>query len=371
MRRFSLNHHRSRVPALLLLCLWAVCGAAAAAQTVPQGPVITEPAAEAGGLAPQPEGETVVVETLPATGTGCCVPEDYWVVSFRGCPQNQHQCLNPCCQQYFHHTADGCLTGSDHPTFLASLIPGAPICFMIHGSYVTWESAQWDALRTFRWLRNAAPHMPMNYVYITWPSDPSCPPADLILLGRKSENMGFQFAELIRSVPREYPISFIGHSHGARIVLSTLHLLGGGQLHGYGIQHPPGASHRFRVVLAAAALDHDWLNPGERYGCALPITECLLSMRTRHDRALAFYPLRYPFAKKSLGRKGFTSKDRRKLGWLSCRVAECDVTNMIQHHHFWQYYVRFPNLAHSVVPYAYYPDIQQQQAAATPMVPAP
>lgn len=235
---------------------------------------------------------------------------------------------------------------------------------MIHGSYVRWQDVHPDAQKTFCWIRGAAPHLPLNYVYVTWPSDPHLPPFDIQALGRASARNGFYLAQIIQTIPCDHPIGFIGHSHGARLTLSTLHLLAGGRVQGCSLTYPTGASHRFRAVLAAAAIDHDWLNPGERYGCALPITECVMSMRTRKDRALAFYPLRHPFSPASLGRKGFTRRDRRKLGHLGCRVREVDVTCYIGHHHFWQFYNKHPQLAHVSAPYVYFPDVQVQPASA-------
>lgn len=304
------------------------------------------------------------------TETAYCPAETYWIVSLRCCPQKARAPICPCCADFLVRTADGCLQRSNNAEFVASLQPCVPVCLMIHGSYVTWEDAQVDAANTFRWIRGAAPHLPLHYVYITWPSDPTLPPFDLVGLGRKSARNGFQLAHLVQTIPCHNPVSFIGHSHGARMALSTLHLLGGGVVQGYSLAQPPGASHRYRAVLAAAAVDHHWLNPGERYGCALPITECVMSMRTRRDRALAFYPMRYPFAKESLGRKGFTKKDLRKLGPHACRVGEYDVTCYVEDHHFWQFYNRHAELAQLCVPYVYYPDLQQVQTGPAAAIPA-
>ena len=116
-----------------------------------------------------------------------------------------------------------------------------------------------------------------------------------------------------------------------------------------------------RAVLAAAAIDHHWLNPGERYGLALCRTECLLNLRSRRDPALALYPLRKPFGHRSLGRLGFKASDRHRLGGLSARAAELDVTRCIGSDHKWPHYYRRPELADAIVPYVYFADAVQVQ----------
>ncbi len=316
---------------------------------------------------PPADAQTLHAPQSAVTTPGqCCPAEAYWIVSLRCCPQKAHSPICPCCLDYVRRTPDGCLTRASGGEFLASLLPGVPVCLMIHGSYVNWADAQQDAQRTFCWLRGAAPHLPLNYVYITWPSDPKLPPFDLPGLGRQSARNGFHLAQLIQTIPCHHPVGIIGHSHGARMTLATMHLLGGGVVQGYSLACPPGASHRFRVVLGAAAVDHNWLNPGERYGCAMPITECLLNLRSRHDGALSAYPLSRPFFKAALGKKGFTNRDLRHLGPLACRIRECDVTPYLQQHHFWQYYNRHPALASWTVPYVYFPDVQASRGVMTP-----
>ncbi len=60
--------------------------------------------------------------------------------------------------------------------------------------------------------------------------------------------------------------------------------------------------HKIRVVLTAAAFDHDWLNPGNLYGRALCRTDALLNLVNQHDWALAFYHLRTLSSKQAVGR---------------------------------------------------------------------
>jgi len=357
MRILALFDSRRLVAACILLLAFVARAPTASAQTLP-GPQFMPVA-----------GMQQHASTLNHCGPAACPrcpAETYWIISLRCCPQKTPCPICPNCVDFLCCTPDGCMRRSDHGQFLASLLPRVPVCLMIHGSYVTWQDVPNDAQSTFCWLRGAAPQLPLNYVYVTWPSDPTLPPFDIQGLGRKSARNGFQLATLIQTIPCDHPVSFIGHSHGARMTLSTLHLLGGGVVQGYSLAQPPGASHRFRAVLGAAAVDHHWMNPGERYGCSMRVTECLLNFRSRHDGALSLYPFRRPFSKAALGKKGLTKKDIRKLGPLACRIAECDVTPYVKNHHFWQYYNGHPALALSAVPYVYFPDVQASQVVIPP-----
>lgn len=124
--------------------------------------------------------------------------------------------------------------------------------------------------------------MPLNFIYFTWPSEgpfslvpnnpfsTAIPCLDFGVLGRRAELNGFYLADLIGSLPGPTTVSLIGHSLGARTIATGLHLLGGGTVHGKARWNPADCGHRIRVVLAAAAIEHDWLNPGDRYGCAQP-----------------------------------------------------------------------------------------------------
>jgi hypothetical protein len=142
-----------------------------------------------------------------------------------------------------------------------------------------------------------------------------------------------------------------------------LHLSGGGEVQG--MTYPGSlASHRYRAVFAAAAVDHNWLNPRGRYECALPRTECIVNLRNRRDFALAFYPLHRPFAGRSLGRAGLTRRDTRKLGAESQKLINIDVTSIEGHNHMWPGYFQSPEIAAAIAPVIYFPETNQPLGAA-------
>ncbi|GAB4141921.1 MAG: hypothetical protein Tsb009_11920 [Planctomycetaceae bacterium] len=208
-----------------------------------------------------------------------------------------------------------------------------------------------------RWLRSARPGSPLNIVYFTWPSDGPFTGIfqyDILSLGRQSAFNGLYLARLISTLPKNSPISLIGHSHGARMVSSALHLLGGGAMQRYRLCKPGDCSRRIRAVFLAAAIDHDWLNPDERYHRALCPTEALLNIRNRSDLALFFYPLRRPFSRTSLARTGFTKRDQKRLGANFAKITELDVTKQIGRHHFWQFYFMEPKISQAIAPYVFF-----------------
>ncbi len=310
--------------------------------------------------------QVATVPSLPMPPAGHSVPirgprdPNYWVVSARCCKQ-QLECCQNCNFGVYRFDGPGCGRHSSLEELFASLDPHTPVCFMVHGSFVRWDTMLRDSAGTYRWLRNAAPEKPVQMVFFTWPSDDTSnliPDAidtvDARRLGRLAELNAIYLAQLITRVPNGNPISLIGHSHGARMVSATLHLLGGGTVEGRCFPRGPYNHHRIRAVLAAAAMDHDWFNPGERYDLALGSAEAMMNVRNRHDVPLLFHPTHQLFASRALGRSGVTWLDQFRLGPDACRIAECDVTAMIGCRHVWPYYYREPGLACAIRNYVYF-----------------
>jgi hypothetical protein len=217
-----------------------------------------------------------------------------------------------------------------------------------------------DSHCTFQWLRAAAPDKPLHVVFLTWPSErfiTLLPSLDVSMLGRRSEFNGFYLAQLIGHIPPEHPVSLLGHSHGARTTLSTLHLLGGGRVQGKCVGRCSRyQGHRLRAVLAAAAVDHHWLNPGERYDRAVCRSEAIVTLRNKRDRALWFYPLHKPFGRSALSHSGLHRSDRMRLGSCNSKMVEFDVAPLVGNGHMWPHYYCRPEIASALVPYLYFSD---------------
>ncbi len=282
----------------------------------------------------------------------------YWIASSRGLPQNaaKNRCRN---LEYFHRLADGRLQCTNLPMLRSQIIPGVPVCIFIHGAFVDAQSHQYESARTYNWIRQAAPHLPIQVIFYTWPSDASHKVFTPLLInqrGKWAANNAFYLADLIGQLPPECPVCLVGHSHGARTTAATLHLLGGGQVAGYTYPYNTGAHRRYRAVLAAAAFDRHWLNPGQKYGRAMSQVEGVVNLQNRGDWALNLYPFRRPFSRKAIGATGFTRWDRTRLGYESCKAIDLDVTYYVGLNHTWPHYYEEPTIAHAIVPYTYFVD---------------
>ena len=335
-----------------------------------QAPDANEPTAEI-ALPPEMTSDSASADSTERFFGDHCRP-NYWIVSSRHCSQDNGRCHICCAHDYYHFASDGCLRKSSAEEFHQALVPPAPICVVVHGSFVNRADVQEDSFHTYRWLRAAAPNRPLHVVFYTWPSegfDTWIVPIDLALLGRRSAFNGLYLSQLIARFPADRPVSLLGHSHGARTVSSTLHLLGGGLVQGHGDLQAGHDRRRIRAVLAAAAMDHHWLNPGERYGRALCRAECLLNLRNRRDIALSIYPLRKPFSHRSLARAGFTTKDRTLMGIHAHKIGELEVTRQVDTGHMWPNYYRHPCIAHSIRPYLYFDDAAEQPVEESTAIP--
>ncbi len=311
------------------------------------------------------------------------IRSDFWMVSSYRCRQS---CTKACvCGQLDYLYSDGCqMYPSNQQAFHQSLAPGAPVCIVVHGSFV--EADMLSQILTggtikdaetlveenrpmFHWIRGAAPELPLNVVFYAWPSDAPItylPQADVAILGRRSSFNALYLADLIDSISPDHPICLVGHSHGARMVAAALHLLAGGEVQGHRLCHPPTNCNRIRTVFLAGALDHHWLVPGQRYGRALYRTEGLVNVKNDHDIALNIYPLRRLFSHRAIGESGVTRRDRWALGELNCRLVEMDVTPIIGHGHLMKHYTHHPEIAYGLRHCIYFDDTEPVTTSARP-----
>lgn len=350
----AMRHCRVLVVAMwiLLSTSWLAC-----AQTVP-------------GLPPSPESSVPAIgtESIPVSGPasqpvvvrGPCDP-DYWIVSTR-----RSKDLIEAGQAVHYHVYrfDGPNPGrgSSMEELLASLQPGVPVCFMAHGSFVTWESMLSDSAMTYRWLRSAAPEQPVHIIFYTWASDEDggCFPfLKVNKLGRRASLNGFYLADLVTRVSADHPICMIGHSHGTRMVTAALHCMGGGAVEGRMLSHGPQPARNIRVVLAAAAIDHHWLNPDDRFGLALHQAQAVINLRNHADLPLQLYPLRRPISAKALAITGFTRGDRWSMGEHHLKIVDHNVADLVGVGHIWMHYYNQPRIAQAIRHYVYFDESQR------------
>jgi hypothetical protein len=373
-----------RLVATMVLLIWAVAAPAVLAQgpaiVVPDRPPATPPGA---GQTAEPPGTYHLVPQSPAPSlppAPVCVDE-FWIASSWRCRQHRPHCCAGGDLEFYRLAGCGSAQPLNREAFHASLQPGAPVCVVAHGSFTNWQGLCDECAPVFRWLRSPAPHRPLHVIFYTWPSNGPItfePHVDVAILGSRASFNSVYLGDLIARIPPGHPICVVGHSHGARMAAAGLHLLGGGQIDGVRLTYLPPPDQRIRGVLIAAAMDHHWLDPGERFELALCRTECLLNFRNDHDIALQFYPWRRVFSRRALGERGLSRRDRYKLGPLGGKVAEIDVTDLVQHGHMWNNYYTRPELAAAMAPYVFNDSATAAMAAPapsavfpTPALPAP
>jgi hypothetical protein len=259
----SFNFHRSgfALRSVLQLLIAAVMAVPLSSTTVAQSDVPPVPDMvvpdlpdnvtdlSAGASTPAIDISTETTPVLPAPG--------YWIVSTAASPQSFDECrpmFRPVVTRF-----DDCIgyRRSHISELQQSLIPGVPVCIVVHGSFMDPPSIAPESRATWNWLRNGRRDLPLQVIYLSWPSDETL--AGLIglnvtRLGDRAGRNGFYLASLVQMLPPESPLCLLGHSHGSRVIASSLHLMGGGVVEGYRHSCANCLGRQIRVVFAARRL---------------------------------------------------------------------------------------------------------------------
>lgn len=302
-----------------------------------------------------------------ATLARAAVPP-HWIVSTHDCDQRTDGWCDRDCPRTFVRQPGGEPREVPRGTFETSLRPGAPVVVFVHGSFLKWEDSLERARTTFTWLEEqrkggVQPH----YVGFSWPSHSVTgvlPGVDVNILGRRAQLNGYYLARFVNGLPAGTPVTFVGHSHGTRVAAGALHVLGGGTLWRHGIPRDQLRGHRVRTVFAAAAMDHHWMNPGERYQNAWFVVDGLVHLKNPRDVALDLYPLRKPFSKRALGQVGFNAAQLNTLGRYAAGVIELDVSQLLGKSHAMAAYQEKTELSRYLAPYVFHevPVVTRQAA---------
>ena len=311
--------------------------------------------AQGPGLLRAPEFNGTDLEAGPELAPLESAAPGYWFVSTHTTAQHRME-KRGTLSVYRSERAE--LIGSSMQELQSSLVPGVPICLFVHGSFTGWRRQLRDAPQSNQWIRDACPGRPLQVIFFSWPSAGPYTqifPLDLTVRAHRAEFNGFHLAQVVGLCPAESPICLIGHSHGSRTVLAAAHLLGGGTVEGMASPHAAASRQPIRVVLMAAAVDHTWLNPNRRYGRTLHRAE-VMSLRSRGDVPLQFYPLSAPHSRPALAQVGFTNGDRMAMGPLGYRAIELDVSELVGSSHAWRSYSGSPSIAAAIAPFALFAD---------------
>ena len=292
----------------------------------------------------------------------------FWVVGTWNSPQSFADSSPAFCPSVRRFDEGAGARQSNLAELKTSLIPGIPVCIVVHGSFMDQSYVASSASSTYAWLKAGSCGLPFHFIYLSWPSDrtlSALATIDVAILGQRASRNGFYLLDLIHCLPVESPVSLVGHSHGTRVISSALHLMGGGSVEGLRHRYPGTGGRQIRAVYTASAIDHDWLNPGERFDRALCCVECLINLQNRRDPALKVYPLHRLGLSRALGCSGFTDSDYEELGWKARRARNWDVSSIVGAGHFWPNYVKRPQLARGLRNYLYFADATQSPSPIT------
>ena len=289
--------------------------------------------------------------------------EKFWVVQTRDCPQVMGS--DPWAYlKVLHFNADGELVPRDSNELLAQAV-GRPVFIQVQGSLTTPDIALGGLMWSTAWLQeNRALAQDAVVIAFDWPSQRvyDNDVRDINEKGRRAYIAGYHLARFLLPFPPSSRITLLGQSYGGRVVPSALHLLGGGSLNSQ--DHDPPIrlpslrpDLQIRAIILAAASDHDWLNPNQRFDRVLHACEGLLNLYNRRDKALVQYPLLWRSGhQRALGLIGLKQHDFNRLGPLAARYEEHDIHDQLGVDHTLLDAVANRQIARWMAPFFWSPD---------------
>jgi hypothetical protein len=232
--------------------------------------------------------ESVTCHPLPR-------PQDQlWLVSSRGlgCGDLGARVAR---LQYWRYDREHSWTRSNLDELLASDDPNVVTTIFVHGNRISRDEAFTKGWTTYRTLVQFADERPVRFVIWSWPSEAVHGLVnDARLKATRTDPAAFYLGWFVDRLNPDVPVSFWGHSFGARIVTGALHLLGGGAINGERLEERLHTNRQpMQTVLLAAALDSDWLLSGHCHGRALSQVASMLLVNNGCDALLKRYHLIY------------------------------------------------------------------------------
>jgi hypothetical protein len=203
---------------------------------------------------------------------------------------------------------EGVWTGSDLESLIqdGSLHKDRLTIFYIHGNWMTRENARSRVILLCNLFQRYTT-MPFRIVMLSWPSQREPHPVkDIKENADCTDVQAFQLAWLLNRMPADEPISIMGFSFGGRVVTGAMHLVAGGKILGCSLDDFAGEKisseeyrRKYRVSLAAPALDRSWISPGKQHGMAMDSIDRLVNLYNSKDpvlRRFRFVDLARPIA---------------------------------------------------------------------------
>jgi hypothetical protein len=155
----------------------------------------------------------------------------------------------------------------------------------VHGNRMDAAGAEARGLAIYRELFSSQTEDKVRYVIWSWPSDQIRGPIkDVRSKAYRSDDEAYLLARFLAPLPADRRVGLIGFSYGARIIGGGVHILGGGEMVGRGVEQ--GKRANFRVVYWAAGVQNDWLLPGNVHGKAMPLGQTWLNIYNSCDSVL-------------------------------------------------------------------------------------
>lgn len=170
--------------------------------------------------------------------------------------------------------------------------PSVTTVIFVHGNQISPSDACQEGFAVYRCMvRRHCGDAPIRFIIFSWPASKiSGPLKDVRAKAARTQPLGWELAWFLDQLPAETPVGLVGFSFGARIITGGLHVLGGGEICGHGLDervHPDRAP--VRVVLIAAALNANWLGPNQFHGLAMTQVDQMLLLNNCDDMAMRYY----------------------------------------------------------------------------------
>ena len=251
--------------------------------------------------------------------------DQIWLVSTRGIG-----CVDDRVWSTARYEA-GYWIGKDDAAFQASDDPETVTVIYVHGNRMDAAGAEARGLAIYRELFASQTGGKVRFVIWSWPSDRIHGLfKDVRAKAARSDEEAYLLARFLAPIPENRRVGLVGFSYGARIISGGLHILGGGEVNGRGVESGKRAD--FRVVFWVAGLQNDWLLPGNVQENALPLAHWL-NIYNRCDRVLArFDRIDRCDGSPGLGYTGLAGKEQLPAE-LASRYEDWDASHLIGNDH--------------------------------------
>jgi hypothetical protein len=280
-----------------------------------------------------------------------------WLVSTRhasSCPRLEQTSR----LQYWRCDPDCNWRNSSISEVLASDDPETTTLIYVHENRVSEAEFFRRAPIVLQQLSNVSPAgKRFRLIAISWPSDRigRHQRTDVQIKAKRSEAHGFYLAWLLDQIHPDVPVTLFGDSFGPRMIAASLHCLAGGSIQGQCLTQRTHPRRRgVRAVLMSAALDADWLSPGQRYGLALTQVEHMLVTVNRADQALRWYPRMYHLLHRGANALGYVGMPcDRSLSQQAGKIVELNVSGIVGNAHSWRAYEGSPRMVQQIAPHLF------------------